>query len=891
MAISAGSRLGPYEVLGVLGAGGMGEVYQARDPRLDRLVAIKVLPTHSLGDETRRRRFVQEARAASALKHPNIVTIYEIESADGIDFIVMELVSGRTLEELIRPGLRVGEVLRIAIPIADALACAHAAGVVHRDVKPANVLVTHEGVVKVLDFGLAKLMHEESAAEATTSSALTDGPPLSRPGQIAGTPGYMSPEQATGGRIDSRSDVFAFGALVYEMATGRRAFSGDSREAMLAAVIEARPRPPGELAPRIPRELERLILRCLRKEPERRFQHMLDVKLELQEIKEESESQPAAARTSTRRRLPWIVGALVAVLVGAASAWLRWGPSAAVPRTPRLVRLTSMGGWEVSPSFSPDGDQLAFSWTGERNDNWDVYILMVGSPEVRRLTSDSAPQGAASWSPDGRQIAYLGPGPGAPSTYPDGAASIYLVSPLGGAPRRLGGFPAMSAVQPSWSPDGRWLAVARARSATEPQRDGVYLVPVAGGEPRRLDLPREAGTLHAPRFSPDGRHLAYVASPGLAAWSLEVVDLDAEYLPAAPPRRLIAPAVDLGDEIAWTRDGTMLVYNSKGSLWRIPVSGGQPGERIELLGGPGGAQFPATATNRDRLAFARTFGETDIYRATAGGGSEPVVASSQAGDFDPAFSPDGHRIAFDSGRSGERTEVWVAEADGSNLVQLTHGPGPLQGTPRWSPDGRRLAFDSQGADGHWDVWTIEVDGAEPRRLTFDPGDENAPSWSHDGRFVYYTASRDGGPDVWRVPAAGGPAERLTHDGGRLAQESVDGRTLLYKTSWEDSPLLSRAIEGGTARQVLPCVPGVRYWPRDAGIYYLECTGPPAPDPAAAPPHAVHLLDRTTGADRVIARLEQAQPGLGFDVSKDGRTVLYTKGWGVSADLWMIEDFR
>ncbi len=288
MVLDTGSRLGPYEVLSLLGAGGMGEVYRGRDTRLGRVVAIKVLPAERTADEHRRRRFVQEARAASALNHPNIVTIHEIDSSDGIDFIVMEYVDGATLESLIpRQGMSLGKALRIATPIADAVARAHAAGIVHRDLKPANVVVSVEGIVKVLDFGLAKLVTLEpgSPEHETVSTGA-----LSRSGVVAGTVGYMSPEQATGGPVDTRSDVFAFGAVLYEMVTGRKAFAGNSAAETLAAVMRDQPKAPRELTTGVPRDLEKLILRCLRKEPDRRYQHMSDVKVALLEIKEESDS-------------------------------------------------------------------------------------------------------------------------------------------------------------------------------------------------------------------------------------------------------------------------------------------------------------------------------------------------------------------------------------------------------------------------------------------------------------------------------------------------------------------------------------------------------------------------------------------------------------------------
>jgi eukaryotic-like serine/threonine-protein kinase len=445
MTLKPGSKLGSYEVLSLVGAGGMGEVYRARDPRLGREVAIKVLPAERMADENRRRRFVQEARAASALSHPNIVTIYEIESADGVDFIVMEYVPGKTLDAVIpRQGMRLGEVLRIAIPIADAVARAHAAGIVHRDLKPANVVVGSDGVVKVLDFGLAKLVSQKEAGSPEHETGTEDGSagPLSRPGNVAGTAGYMSPEQATGRKVDARSDVFSFGAMLYEVVTGRRAFAANSTAETLAAVVRDEPRAPSEVVAGVPKELDRLIQRCLRKEPERRLQSMLDVKLELEQIKEESVSGRAAAVPARSKRRLWRVAGLAGLLAMAAGAWLLLRPP---PPPPRVVPVTSMRGFEAFPSLSPDGEQVAFVWQGEKLDNFDIYIKMIGSPEMRRLTTDPENDGGPSWSPDGRQIAFV--------HWPQ-ASTIRLVSPLGGPERKLGVRPSKNVFS---SLDGQWF--------------------------------------------------------------------------------------------------------------------------------------------------------------------------------------------------------------------------------------------------------------------------------------------------------------------------------------------------------------------------------------------------------------------------------------------------
>jgi len=885
MRLAAGHSLGPYEILAPLASGGMGEVYRARDPRLGREVAIKVLPAERVADEGRKRRFVQEARAASALNHPNIVTIHEIESAEGVDFIVMEYVPGQTLDGLIpKHGMSLGEALRLAIPIADALACAHTHGIVHRDLKPANVIVTREGVVKVLDFGLAKLVADETDDTGETLSEASGSGPLTHPGAITGTAGYMSPEQATGGRADARSDIFSFGAVLYEMVTGRRAFVGKTVSETLAAVVSEQPTAPREVAPRIPEALDRLILRCLRKKAERRFQHMTDVKVELQEIKEDLDSRPAASVPARSRRRLWLAASLCGLLaLTAAGAWLM----SRRPLPPlRLIQLTSMRGFELFPAFSPDGDQVAFTWQGEKLDNYDIYIKMLDSPEVRRLTTDPAPELWPSWSPDGHRIAFLRRGPT--------GLRIYMVSPLGGLARKVSDFPAGRSASPAWSPDGRWLAVARAPSPGERGLDGIYLVPVEGGEPRRLELARDAGSVARPTFSPDGRRLAYMSLTGVDAMrgSVQVVDLDADFLPKGPPRRLTPENVFPIGPPAWVRDGRSLVYGDfpLAALWRVGIAGDRPPDRIELAGR--GAAFPATAASRDRLAFVRGLQNVDIYRFVPDGPHEPVVASSSTTDFNADISPDGRRIVFESERSGETHDIWAAAIDGSNAVQLTRGPGQLQGTPRWSPDGQRIAFDSQARDGRFDVWTIGIEGGGPRRLTQDPGDETTPSWSRDGRHVYFSSTPAGGDtDVWRIPAEGGVAERLTHGGGWWPRESLDGRTLYYKRANVNSPLLALPVAGGPERKLLDCVPASGFAVGPEGIVHAACPMDPAPMTLGPSRSSLLVLDPETGRDRPLGTVDSAPSWPSIAVSRDGRTILLTRAIWEGADLMLIEGFR
>jgi len=384
-----GKTLGHYQITEKLGEGGMGVVYKARDTHLDRFVAIKVLAAEKVADPDRKRRFVQEAKAASALNHPNIIHVYDIDQAEGTDFIAMEYAEGRTLAQLIpRRGMQLGEALKYAIQIADALARAHAAGIVHRDLKPSNIMVDEHGLVKVLDFGLAKLAETApSGGDETTRTVEA----ATEKGTIVGTTAYMSPEQAAGRKVDARSDIFSFGSVLYEMVTGRRAFEADSKFSTLAAVIEREPAPLGGEAPY---ELERMINRCLKKDPEPRFQHVLDLKVELQEFKEDSDSgrlQPAPVASKQAKPSRLVIGAVaaVALIVLSVAVWYGLTRQRSVePETPlTVVPLTSYPGYEHSLSFSPDGKQVAFQWCTEGpQENCDIYIKQIGVvPPSNRL--------------------------------------------------------------------------------------------------------------------------------------------------------------------------------------------------------------------------------------------------------------------------------------------------------------------------------------------------------------------------------------------------------------------------------------------------------------------------------------------------------------------------
>ncbi len=591
----------------------------------------------------------------------------------------------------------------------------------------------------------------------------------------------------------------------------------------------------------------------------------------------------------TRRAWPqpaWAALALMAVV--APAAWWLWSRTPAAPVAPpmRVVPLTSLGGWEVQPTFSPDGEQVAFAWSADAYQPcapFDIHVTIVGSMQTRRLTDDPGIDFGPRWSPDGRQIAFMRDDCG------PGGARLRLMSALGGSERALADFKVVPPM--SWSPDGRHIAVVRAPSGTAPDRDaGIWLVPTQTGTPRALTSPVTLGDVghRAPTFSPDGRHLAYVSCPEPLSCHVDVLDLDAALAPVGQPRRLTRTGFNSPGTLAWTRDGTAVVFDNLSAyavsyLWRVAVDGNTPAERIEVAGL--GANSPATTPARDRLAFVRGHFDTDID-VFEGGGTRTIIRSAFT-DFQPAFSPDGRRIAFCSSRTANSVEVWVSAADGSGAQQLTHGPGRWQCSPHWSPDGQHIVFDSRQSTG-LHVWVIDADGGVPRQVTTESGTQSAPTWSQDGQWVYYVWFDGKTQDVWRRRVSGGPPERITRGGADFGMESADGRSLVYVPSGDQGPLLMVPLTGGPARQLATCVGrGGAFLPTARGVYYVPCTN--------GGETVVRLLHQGTGRDEVVGNLgrpNSSSPYFGLAVSHDGARILFTRKISADGDeLMLIENFR
>lgn len=558
----------------------------------------------------------------------------------------------------------------------------------------------------------------------------------------------------------------------------------------------------------------------------------------------------------------------------------------------RVVQLTALTGYEFG-MVSPDGRQVLFEWEGERQSNRDIYVQLVGSSDPHPLTTDPADEVAPFWSPNGRQIAYVRRG------LDPFSGHVRVMSSLGGSDRQVSDFPVL--VPATWSPDGRYIVAGRAAPPEVAQpSNGLYLIPVQGGEPRAITRPPAPGVDRTPRFSPDGRRLAYISCAGPSirtACRVNVLDVDAAFVAAGPPRQLAQVPMTTIIGLAWTSDGKSLIYGAEelsvGYLWRVGVDGERPPERIEMAGAK--AIFPSVTPAGDRLIFARMVDDEDIYRFEPGRPAQPVARSSVF-DGNPQFSPNGRRIAFSSARAGEAVNVWAAGADGSEPAQLTHGPGRWQGSPSWSPDGRLIAFESQAADGSWHIWTVDVQSGIQQQITREPGDQNMPTWSHDGEWIYFSWKQADARDfwqrdIWRTRVGAESKEQVTRGGGGfVGRESVDRKTVLYQPTLRTSPVMAQPLAGGAPHQIIACVIGTAVAVNDTGIYYVPCSA------SFAPGHTtpVRVMDPRTGKDREVGRLEEYQIGnltAGLAVAPDGKTILYSRVVSSGSDLMMIENFR
>ena len=881
-----GQTISHYKILEKLGEGGMGVVYKATDTKLERTVALKFLAADRLEDEEHKARFRREARAAAALDHPNICTVYEIDEAQGQTFLAMPYLEGSTVRQKVkqRP-LKLDEALDIAVQAGEGLRAAHAKGIVHRDIKSANLMVSPQGQVKIMDFGLAQAADQSLLTKTET---------------LLGTPVYMSPEQAQRLPTDRRTDIWSLGIVIYEMLIGRTPFEGEREQAVLYGIVQEEPEPITSQRARVPLDLDWVVSKALAKDAGERYQHidemLVDLRAVARQVAEESDTGRPSKRPTTkalreapararRRRLAWALGiaAGAVVLAMAGLAVRNFLPTTEGPlEPPRVVPLTSYSGSESYGSFSPDGNQVVFQWNGENQESFDIYVKLIGPGPPLQLTTDPAWDHSPAWSPDGRHIAFLRGLPQAGKKM-----GLYLIPPLGGTERKLAetrvAFTNLLGSCLTWSPDSRWLAVCDGEDDS-PFPLSVFLLSVDSGERRRLTQPpedsRQGDVL--PAFSPDGRTLAFARFGSGLTSDLYLLDLDEDLNPQGEPRRrTFMEQVTTGH--GFTSDGRDIVFGAgpfgTSSLWRVPVSGTASPERLPF--GESGF-WPLVSRQGNRLTYTAVDWNINIYRvnlpvAEGVTGTAVKFISSSRWDANAQYSPDGNRIAFLSHRSGH-PEIWKCDSDGSNPVQLTSLGAPLTTGPRWAPDGKSIAFGSD-AEGHFDVYLVDAEGGAPRRLTSDRSFDGGPTWSRDGQWIYFTSERTGDRRSFRMPAEGGPAHVVTAGWGRL-MESPDGKWFYFKRG----PQLWRIpVEGGEEEQILESTLLATHDVVGDGVYFI-----PASTPEAG--YSIQFLRFATGAVEPIHDFERLPMGP-LSVAPDGRSILFGQMEPMEADLMLVENFR
>jgi Tol biopolymer transport system component len=868
--LKKGRTIGPFEILSFISRGGMGEVYLAHDPRLSRKVALKILPETFTKNLDRLRRFEQEARAASALNHPNIITVYEILKTDPTHVIATEFVEGETLRQrLAHAKLTLPDSLHIAVQVADALAAAHKVGIIHRDIKPENIMLRPDGYVKVLDFGLAKLAAESPnipMEEALTKQVRTGS------GVVIGTAAYMSPEQARGKPVDARSDIFSLGAVIYEMVTGHKPFEGETPSDILAAILKSEPAPLSEFVADLPPELGRITTKTLRKDREERYQVVKDLLIDLKSLAQDLEferrvkqmpddlaSPSSAVQTSTRtvnatrtdeldavptliskpslssivkpRRWPTV--ALVVLIVAGASfgIYKLWTRSREItpPVVTNIARVTAWSGLDAQPTLSPDGNSVAYS--SNHNGTFEIYIkqLTPGGREIQ-LTSDGQENFQPSWSSDGQRIAYYSKNRGGiwivptsggaarqltefgstPKWSHDGAmiafqsdgnadlgsgsvgsSTIWVVSAQGGAPRQVTkiGNPVGGHVAPTWSADDRRIAFVDLNYTTQQ----IWSVSIDGSDVKQLSHRSKPGVVQQPGwkdplegraadplYAPDGQTLYFVI--GAVMWMLPISHDDE---PAASPIRITDAGASVISSISLSADGKRVAYSVQtltSNVWSLPLSS----KTYEATGNPKqltnqtGARNtqPAFSPDGKKLAFIEFLrgGQIALWHADANGeNATPTTASG----YVPNWFPDGDQIAYISNRE-KHWAVWATSLRKGNEHLLYSADKDIQ-YARLSADGKQLAFNLADSAGIINLWTVPISGGQPKQLTFDKELAGFPSWSPDRKFIAYQMKRGDDGFLMIISSEGGTPTQVTSGHGRSWPYSFspDGDKILF----------------------------------------------------------------------------------------------------------------
>ncbi|HEX2831435.1 MAG TPA: protein kinase [Thermoanaerobaculia bacterium] len=751
--VTTAECIGPYRTIRQLGAGGMGEVHLAHDESLGRNIAIKLLPPHLAADAEHLARLRNEARTASALNHPNIITIYEIgREDDGRAYIAMEFVDGQTLREVLKGGaLPPKKALQLAAQIADGLAAAHKRGLVHRDLKPENIMITSDGVVKILDFGLARSFH------------LANDSGISEPGTIVGTYAYMSPEQARAGEVDYRSDQFSFGSILYEMLAGQRAFDGASGVETLFMVVRDEPQPLSQIAANVPPPVRWIVDRCLSKDADDRYVATRDLARDLQYLRdhfsETGVATPIREQESLtrkmRKRWPVAAAVLVALLGGSLlTAWAR----KPTPRSITSERYLTYSGHDYSPAVSPDGKLIAFA--SSRDGVQRIWLKQIADGSEVALTpgADDFPR----FTPDGASIVYA-------HADPNGGGSLWRVPVVGGEPRRI----LDTAGTVDVSPDGQQLAFTRNVNDQGTQQTAVFLANVNGANVRELAR-TDVGAAH-PRWSPDGAKIAIVAvRGGRVAQTILIIDAKSG---AAKPLA-IPPKAGEVSSVIWSGDSRAVTYVRAESVEAVVGSSAKivrhdvERDESEVIGWASHNGVVLDALRDGTIVLDVRSPRDNLREVDAD--NERWVTRGNSSDRQPVYSPDGQSLLFTSNRSGN-LDLWIAANDGT--VKRVTDDGAEDWDPAFTPDGKKIVW-SAGRSGNLEIWAANADGSEAIQLSKDGVDAENPTATPDGWVVYNSFHPQKG-GIWKVRLDGTRATHVVTERAALPDVSPDGQYVAY----------------------------------------------------------------------------------------------------------------
>jgi len=865
--IEIGSRIGQFEILSNLGSGTMGSVFRARDISLGREVALKFLSQSMLSDSSATARFEQEARVLAALSHPNIAAIYGISLEPPFPYLVLELVPGISLQEKISKGpLRTEEALSIGRQIAMALAEAHRHGIVHRDLKPANINLTEAGDVKVLDFGLAK------AYAGLDDSVSTLGVESTTPGTVLGSPSYMSPEQARGIGADERSDIWAFGCVLFELLSGKRAFSGATGADAIAAVISGVPNW-SQLPSSTPATVRKLLRQCLEKNPEDRIQHATEIVTSLGGV--------LTPKSKTSYHFALVV-AVVLIVVATAAVLLSTNRTRHLQ--PTLKQITFAEGVEEQPAWSPDGQEVAFVATPEGAKQRKIFKKNIASGVESQLTHGEGDDITPAWSPDGSRILFVR------SIDPKGTlqpgdvfgeysgGDVWNIDVASGQETQT----VRSAANPSFSPDGSHIAV----DATWAGPRRIWMLDASGHNPQQVTAENSEAVIHmAPRWSPDGTQIVFVNKDS-TKFDIHTVDVETKKISVLTDDRStnIQPVFSSSGKYIYFTS-----YRSGGlNLWRMPVhhDGTKAGALEQVTTGPGQDLEATISPDGKRLAFATLKQNAQVWTLPVNPESGRVTGEPRAlisgtrEDSRGAWAPDGRRIAFNSDRSGSMN-IWIANSDGSSPRQVTSGAGGDY-QPNWSPDQQHIAFFSSRS-GSPNLWEVNVMSGALKQLTSTPSVDVNPFYSPDGKSIAFQSDRSGRMEVWILDRQSGRVRQLSHEGsgGHFVRWTPNGDAIVFRCP-TCKMTMQVPVAGGAATSFVS----------EGGGAHISLS-----------PDFSHLMDVTNhrtifvtpvrgGSSEKIFEFQDPNTRIDYPVwSPDGKAVLFDRFRPQGGDVWVMEDFE